>query len=486
MRSPLLLAIAATASLTSLAPAAFADYPNCFTDPPATPETLTAWRDAALATMPAANADVVKNINTCFPTDVPACLKRPLGYLTRNDIASASLDPAIGDVPARLPPPELLSPGAEGLKYFVPPDIEAVAKAKGWPSVRYKSRHSGGFDSQTSSLLMVYVPGDTLNPPVNFDRWLNFALPADTGADALTPLPQAQLPTVENFANEQTSGADYPRTFTMISLDKATDDQPAEIYFQMFSRNGTNTGVYIPQSNSGVSGCVNCHPNGMRSISPLGLHVRAGEAQLPEDAWNAAQLINEAMDDDVNGRLVSWRGAQVDGKFKSFMKPEAFWPIMGATKPINKVSRSQAFIMGGTLPDGTTTPGCYKRRATVRVTDIFGRPPGQKNIYTLSPTPQINWQNVRNGMLCETCHNNRNRYAINERTDSSTIDYKILVDQSMPLGAHQDPLEQGSATEPPVDTLTPDERIALANCLQAEMAEEAKLLNKWLGQVACH
>ena len=163
----------------------------------------------------------------------------------------------------------------------------------------------------------------------------------------------------------------------------------------------------------------------------------------------------------------------------------SYWPIMGAIKPQNKISRTQAFILGGTLPDGTQTPGCYKSRPTISVRDIFGRPPGQNNVYKLSASPLKDWKKVRNAMNCETCHNNRQRYSINISTDPATIDYKILTDQSMPLGMHQDPLERSDPSLPPFDTLSLDERISLANCLRAEMQLERPLLNQYLTQEAC-
>lgn len=474
-------ALFVAASLLAVTSPTYAAYPDCFAEPP-TAAALDSWRNAAASAVSGNNAQVATSIKTCFPTAVPTCLKRTLTVATQNDLASSSQDARFEDVPERHPPAELLAPGGQAFEYFVRTDIEAFARSRDWPVVRYKSRHSGGFDSETASLLMVYVPGDKVTPPVNFDRWINFALPADTGAAALDPLPQATVTTPEEFA---AGAGTFPRTFTMISLTKPTATEPAELYFQMFRRNG-NTGNYTNSGNSGLGGCISCHPNGMRAISPLGFHVRAGEPQLPPDDWRAVQIMNEAMD-NAGGKLVSWRSAVVDanGTRKAFMKPEAYWPVVGATKPLNGFSRTQAFIMGGTLPDGTVTPGCYKARPTIRITDIFGRPPGQNNIYTLSASPLKDWRKVRNAMSCESCHNNRTRYSLNSLTDQSTIDYKILTDQSMPPKDHQDPMERGDPTLPPTDNLSLDERISLANCLQAEMAVERPLLQKWLTQEVC-
>ena len=88
-------------------------------------------------------------------------------------------------------------------------------------------------------------------------------------------------------------------------------------------------------------------------------------------------------------------------------------------------------------------------------------------------------------MNCATCHNNAARGAFNERTDWSQLDFKMLVDQSMPYGAHNNPLDLGGATTPVEDALTSDERLALANCLKAEFQLERKELAKWLTEVSC-
>src|SRR6185436_4854781 len=100
------------------------------------------------------------------------------------------------------PPLELFQEGANPFEYRIPEDIEARATQYGWPAVRYKSRHSGGFDADTPSLLMILVPGDKVSPPVAYDRWLNIALPVDKGSEALNPTPQASLPSADEYAAE--------------------------------------------------------------------------------------------------------------------------------------------------------------------------------------------------------------------------------------------------------------------------------------------
>lgn len=455
----------------------------------ATPELIGSWRQVAADGLQSGSlsaATVAQKIGQCFP-EVPKCMVRLSDYAKRNDNASSLDDLSINDLAQKQPPSEFLVPGSAELKYLFPTDIEKIAKEKGWPTVRYKSRHAGGFDSDTPSLLMVYVPGDKVNPPVGYDRWLNFALPKDTGADELTPLPQAAVPGAQDYADELAGTKDLPRTFTMVTLDRRTASSPAQVYFQMFTRETTGSAVFTPRSNSSVSSCVSCHPNGLRAISPLGYHVRQGEEQLPEEAWKTVELINAAMESAAGDRVVSWRevASGVNGDKKPLLSPHAHGPEIGPRKPLNGISRSKEFILGGTLPDGRILAGCYKSRNTVNVTDIFGRAPGKKNIYTLSTNPTIDWEKVSDAMNCASCHNNRSRGALNELTDYAQIDFKILVDQSMPLGAHVNPLEAGDAQTEVTDDLTADERIALANCLQEEFELEQQELAKWLTATSC-
>lgn len=483
MRSSSFRALFLAASVFVCSFTAKAEYPNCI-DGTVTPAALTAWRNAAAADAQANDpVAVAAKIQACFPTQVPSCLVRTQRYGQRFDVADAEDDSTYANTPERQLPPELLAPNAQGFQYFVGPEFVALAKQKGWTVVPYKSRHSGGFDSGTSSLFMVYVPGSSINPPVNYDRWLNFALPADTDADALNPVPQKPFPSAQDYIDNPNAG--YPQTLTMVSQTRATATTPARVYFQMFNR-ASNGSIYVPSGNSSVSGCQSCHPNGLRAISPLGFHVRAGEPQLPKEIWKAVKFVNDEMDNSANGRLVSWRtGTDANGVTRPFFRPESQWPVVGAIKPMNKISRTQAFILGGTLPDGTTTPGCYKSRPSIPLTDIFGRPPGRNNTYTLSATPIKDWRKVRNAMLCETCHNGRIRSTIHSGTSTSTIDYKILVDQSMPPAAHLNPLDRGDETSPPFDAFTPDERISLANCLNEELKLEQPLLGQWLTQEVC-
>lgn len=188
--------------------------------------------------------------------------------MTRYDVASAGSDVTAAQDGRKRPPTELLAPGAVGLQYLIPENVEQIAAEKGWPAVRYKSRHAGGFDSETPSLLMILVPGDKVTPAVNYDRWLNIALPADVAPFELTPSPQAPVPSVGDYAAELQGGRSMPRTFTMVTVERAQEGVQGQVFFQMFNRGQSGSGIFTPQSNSSVDSCYTCHPNGLRAISP--------------------------------------------------------------------------------------------------------------------------------------------------------------------------------------------------------------------------
>lgn len=419
--------------------------------------------------------NLAAQIRTCFGTQVPACLQKMNDYVTRNDVAPASMDSPVRSSPQKQPPAQLFLNGTTNFEYRVPEDIEERAATLGWPSVRYKSRHSGGFDRDTASLLMIYVPGDRVNPPVPYDRWLNFALPEDPVSAASNPTPGSPLPSADDYAAEGRGEIALPKVFTMVSLDRRQDNKAAQVYFQRFLRSGRGNMAFKPEGNSDPKRCISCHPNGLRAISPLGYHVRKNENMMEEDAWQTVQLINDAMVKAAGQRTVSWRDAPVSPgstQRKALLNPSAFGPSVGPLMPLNGRSRTVDFINQ-----------CAQRRRSIDLRDIFGRAPGRGNVYRLSSRPQIDPAKVLRFMNCGGCHGNASRSPLNALTDWAQVDFKILVDQSMPQGAHKNPLE--STAGEVQDVLSADERIALANCLQAEFELEIQEKTRWLTQGSC-
>lgn len=373
---------------------------------------------------------------------------------------------------------------SKGLSYFCP--NVGTGDTAGWVMARYKSRHAGGFDAGTASLLMVYIPpGSPVNGVAdNVHRWLNFALPhtaddnppmvpAQTRTEyvdmgpwdkVVSPTPLSPIPEVYT--------ASMPGTFTMVSV---TEGSPAKVHFQKFYRREENS-FYTPESSKGIDpvDCYGCHPNGLRAISPLGYHLNDAELSnsrmmLDEATWRNVQKINQAMERVEGGTTVLW---------------DNFDPKAGVTTRLGRSldaaapTRTKKFIMGTSSAEECEASnivaaargvprdcGCARIVDTYDITDIFGRAPGLKNVYTLNRKAPINYEKIRDAMDCEQCHNDTGRGSINSDIGENQINFKLLVDRSMPFGAHNNPLDPGGYS----DSLDIDHRIALASCLRKEL-----------------
>lgn len=329
-----------------------------------------------------------------------------------------------------------------------------------WVIARYKSRHAGGFDGGTSSLLMVYIPpcsgecpeGAKVNgvaETARVHRWLNFALPPQVYKDTATATPRSPIP--------DTYESDMPRTFTMVSM---TEGEPSNVHFNKFQRGGSGNEYRPDEGSQGLTSCYSCHPNGLRAISPLGYHIDGLESakmlvegynkdtddlMLDEETWKAVDAINTAMEEAAGDKAVKW-----DEGFNPFT---SYTKILGPKVALDAPTRQEQFIRK-----------CMTARTSYSVTDIFGRAPGKKNVYTMRENPQLDWKKIKSAMNCSSCHNNKKRGAITNGTAQNQILFKILVDQSMPVGALTDPVNG----ETWANSLDVDHRIALTNCLFEE------------------
>src|SRR5688572_14386586 len=61
--------------------------------------------------------NLASQIRTCFGTQIPVCLQKMNGYVTRNDTAAASLDSPVRSSPAKQPPAELFLNGTSNFEY---------------------------------------------------------------------------------------------------------------------------------------------------------------------------------------------------------------------------------------------------------------------------------------------------------------------------------------------------------------------------------
>jgi|GEM_PF-2598618 len=492
-----------------------AELPAC---PPAgKPEAVDAWRTALREARNSTSPErLATHMQNCFPGDsMPECMGRlyetTVQQWMRNDPFFFRPVTLPNEKQMRTPPPEFqMNSSGEFVLFQKDPrtgrikDIEQIAKEKGWPVVRYKSRHSGGFDEETSSLLMIRVPGERMNPPVDYDQYINIALPADTGERTMlqsqvNPIPQKKIPGQEDYDKENRGGDRMPRVFTMMTVKKATAHSPSTVFFDKFNR-GNGPTFTQEQSPTVRQSCYECHPNGLRPISPLGYGVNSGQIAggqvMPPDEWKAVQEMNSSMNINMGFRPQNW-GEVLDrsGKKHKSLNPNAMGPIVGPVVPLTKETKKNAngqtvtayptrtkeFILGA---DGKS--GCAMDRTTLSYPDIFGRAPGRDNTYTMSANPQIDYKKVTKAMKCASCHNGRVRDPLTVGTDWKTIAYKILVDQTMPHGAHRNPLEAGENPRGNAqDDLNNDERIALTNCLRREFEMERGKMSEWISAVSC-
>lgn len=533
--------------ISSLSLAAFsslhakADYPACPQNQ--TAEELEKWRQGAMSKLGFSSQSssssygmgggyyggsyygnetiqsVTTSIESCFPTKIPACLQHVHDYAEQQ--WTAYLPPATEtaeETQRRVLPKEFWdqssvsngkperfvlfqqTPGSHSYK-----DIEQIAREKGWPMVRYKSRMSGGFDD-TTSLLMIRVPGNKLTPPVNYDQYVNIPIPAEPNdrsgpLDQVKAIPEKKLPSPDEYRNPNTNYS-LGSTVTVVTVEKKDGNKPGKVYFTFYRRYGEQ--YFRRDSNPSVrSACYSCHPNGVRAISPYGYHVRDSEhargLTKPEHEWLATQEMNNSMNQNNGFEMVDWgKVRDPSGKLRPLLNPAGMGPVVGPIHPLNKKvttgpdghpqtvypSRTKEFIVGEDGNHGCARSGGYLSATNViRLPDINGRGgPGRANVFTLTDNPPINWQKVRDQMSCASCHNNRIRGSLNMNTSFNEIAFKILVDQSMPAGAHVDPSAGNGHVH---DDLNPNERIALVNCLRQEFDIERTKMPEWLAQVSC-
>lgn len=515
-----------------------ADFPACPQNQ--TAEELEKWRKAAIGSFSDSNqpnsvkletdtaSKLASSIESCFPTKIPACLQRVHDYAEQKWVAILPMEPDTPeDRKRRVLPKEFWDESAivngeptkfsffkqnpDGNGYE---DIEQIAREKGWPMVRYKTRMSGGFDS-TTSLLMIRVPGNKLTPPVDYDQYVNIPIPRDPAdeegpIDQVKSVPQHKFPGPDDY-RDPNKAIWMPSTVTVVTVEKKEGNKPAKVYFTAYHREnaGSFTLFRTPQLNK--LECYSCHPNGVRAISPYGYNVREAELahgiMKPEAEWIATQEMNNSMNRNNGFGIVDWgKVKDPSGKLHPVLNTAAMGPALGPIHPLNhKVitgedgrpktiypTRTKEFIVGEDGKGGCsrnfswTSNWTNNRAYGLQGNQISLRDhrngPSMANVFTMTDNPPINWEKVRDQMNCASCHNNRIRGSLNEQTSFTEVAFKILVDQSMPVGAHStSPAGNGSVH----DDLNPNERIALTNCLKAEFDIERKMTPEWLSQVSC-
>jgi hypothetical protein len=378
--------------------------------------SLENYRDALISShLP---TDNVVSINSCIKdSPIPQCLKR---------LKDWNLSRIPPEEPKNLK--ELLAFPAEILDSDggIRADADAIAKAKGWPAVKYKMVDPGaGFGR--SEYCMIEVPGKSFNPPLSYDRFINISLKSiDRDPDPNT-----------NAPIDVAAGAGH-------SIVTVEHSKTSSKIFMGTHMQGSKTAAGDPFF------CVACHPSGLRQISPLGYNTPSqGKFMSPEN-WKIVQKINADMDI-----------TQDDGPIDVAPSPPYEGASWGQSHP--KKARTEQMIVE-----------CAKKSTSKNFR--YGVQSAE-----FSSNPPIRWKKVAEAMDCESCHDGSMRGRLGEYANRTMINFKILGDKSMPHGMH----EVSKGVEK--DELNVNERIALAGCLEAEFTElqHSDGIYSWLSGVSC-
>jgi len=194
------------------------------------------------------------------------------------------------------------------------------------------------------------------------------------------------------------------------------------------------------------------HASPLRTISPVGYRTTNGSETL----MNAADTRKV---DEINSMMIGamdWGSVKLPDGTVVRRGPEISSQPYGWAPP-NSPTRTDAY-----LQSCSTSQNQFNYRAF-----------GEYSLNTqMSPNPPVNLNRLKSEMNCVNCHNGSVRGKLHAGFSFSEIEYKVLVDRSMPPGAD----------------LTMNERMALLSCLRAEFASNTvawKQSGEWLRKEAC-
>ena len=260
--------------------------------------------------------------------------------------------------------------------------------------------------------VIVRVP-DTQRPP-RFEQWIQIAI------------------------NDRTNK--LGRNVDFIAVQFLADSPPV-VTFRGYSRTSTGFDPEGPGSNSSLTKCYSCHPNGLRGIIPAdpagaraktGVAVKAtGTIPLDPDPGNITELTKDTT------RLATFGPGYVapqDG------------PVFGPTTGLDR----EDFVANG-MP---------------------ARPDRAKVSACAASLPKPRLKAIVSNMNCEQCHDgSTDRGVLNAGTSLGTIFHKVVENTVAPM-----PPPVVWAKDPSLK-LDAKERKVLFDCLKAEYAE---LLHIWL------
>lgn len=312
-----------------------------------------------------------------------------------------------------------------------PDNILDVAKAKGWDALLYKTRSSGGFDSAPNLFILGISTPDK-------DIFLQTSPHPDASpSDDPTPNPRNG-----NFAKAQ-------NTLTVITVDKTKT--PAEGQMRIM-RKAYGTDNYQWDNTINISSCTSCHTTPTRSISPRGyLTVNGSEKRMTPEQEEMVDRLNNKL-----GQPNSWGKKVIDGVEVRFGPSMASFPLGWA--PANSETRKEEFMKA-----------CATERKS---SDQYGFG-GYQASFKMNTPPEINYPRLAEAMNCVRCHDGSSRGPMHEGYGRDNVEFKILVDRSMPHGME----------------LNGDERMALVNCLYREREKVKSIWREtgpWMTKASCY
>lgn len=230
--------------------------------------------------------------------------------------------------------------------------------------------------------------------------------------------------------------SDAQNTLTVITVDKTQDPPVGQM--RKMHRSG-DRGGYQWNNTIANSSCTECHSLPLKPIAPLGYKVVNGkEKRMSPEQEAQVEAMNYLLKQPV-----SWGAVKVGDKEKRLGPAQDSYPF-GWGKEDSHTRQDEFLKACASKPAAYSYSGFGGYRVNVQ----------QKN------PESINYRKVAEAMRCTECHDNANRGILHERFSRNELEFKILIDKSMPPNA----------------TLTDDERIALFNCLKAE---QGALNNEW-------
>ncbi|MGZ3690242.1 MAG: hypothetical protein ACXVAX_01990 [Pseudobdellovibrio sp.] len=408
-------------------------------------DAISAWRDSAIQKIiQGSYADVNSSMSRCFGDRDVNCLQDMKYYLDgkRNSSSYGSnsdydtnnnVTPVEGYTlrsPQDLPPEFRTSDNEVKL----PNDLMNLSRAKGWKTVSYKTRSTGGFDN-APNLTLVAIPGQ------DKDVFMQISPPPADHVNYYNPTPEIRD---GNISTSQD-------VLTVITIDKTK--RPPVGQLRLMSRD-PSTGAFKWNNNLRSQSCIECHSSPLRTISPVGYRLTNGsEQRMPAETQQTVSEINEMM----IGQLDWGSYKTADGNVVRRGAPLDSQPYGWA--PPNSRTRKPEFINSCSKSEGS-----YSYRA-------FGQYSFNANIDNSQP---IDPAKVAGVMNCTGCHNGNVRGSLHSNFSFNEIIFKVLVDKSMPPGME--------------NALNTNERIALLNCLKAEFNEvqnDWKQSGDWMRKVAC-